>query len=280
VDPFVFVVSVAALGVGAGLAGALFGLGGGIFLVPALTLLYGVNIRFAIGASIVAVIATSSGAAAAYVGHGLVNIRIGMLLELAAVVGALAGAMIAGSIPTRWLYAIFGLLLLYSIVPMVLRRGVELKPGGAPDPLARRLRLSGVYRDAATGREDAYAARRVPTGATLMCVSGIISGLLGIGSGIFNVLAMVVTMGLPLKVATATSNFMIGAVGAASALVYFSRGEINPLLAAPVVLGILVGSRIGVRLLRRLHPETLRILFVPVLLYTGGAMLLRALRWG
>lgn len=278
-DPFVFVISVAALGVGVGLAGALFGLGGGIFLVPALTLFYGVNIRFAIAASIVAVIATSSGAAASYVRGGLVNVRVGMLLELAAVIGALAGAVIAGSIPTRWLYAIFGLLLLYSIVPMVVRRGVDLKPDGPPDPLAARLGLSGVYRDPATGREQPYVAHRVAAGGAMMCVSGVISGLLGIGSGIFNVLAMVVTMGLPLKVATATSNFMIGVVGAASALVYFSRGEINPLLAAPVVLGILIGSGIGARLLRRLHPETLRILFVPVLLYVGGAMLLRALRW-
>jgi hypothetical protein len=278
VDPLLFVIAMAALGLGAGLTGALFGLGGGIFLVPALTLLFGLNIRFAIGASILAVIATSSGAAAAYVRDRLANIRIGMVLEIAAVLGALTGAMIAGYIPTRWLFVVFGLLLLYSILPMVLRRGMELADPGPPDPIATRLRMAGMFTDPATGREEKYIARRVPASAGLMYVAGVISGLLGIGNGVFNVLAMVVTMGLPLKVATATSNFMIGVVGAASAGVYFSRGEINPLIAAPVVLGILAGARIGARLLARLHPQTLRILFVPMLAYIGVAMLVRGLR--
>jgi uncharacterized membrane protein YfcA len=258
--------------------GALFGLGGGIFLIPALTLLFHVNIKYAIGASLVSVIATSSGSAAAYVRDRLTNVRIGTILQVAAVAGALSGAYLAGLLAPRWLYLIFGGLLIYSAMPMILRRGVDLPDPGPPDPLALRLGLRGTFVDGPSGREVSYVARRVGPGTGMMYVAGVLSGLLGIGSGIFKVLAMDVMMRLPLKVSTATSNFMIGVTAAASAGVYFSRGEINPLVAAPVALGVLLGALIGTRVMVRLRSQTLRLLFVPVLLYVGIAMVLRGLR--
>jgi len=276
-NPLVFVALVAGVGVGAGLAGALFGLGGGLFLVPALTLLFHVDIKFAIGASIVSVIATSSGAAAAYIRDRLTNVRIGMVLEIATTTGALSGAFLTGLLAPRWLFIVFGLLLLSSIVPMVLRRGIELVEPGQPDALATRLGLGGTYFDAASGHEVPYTARRVTAGAAMMYVAGLVSGLLGIGSGIFKVLAMDVLMRLPLKVSTATSNFMIGVTAAASAGVYFSRGEVNPLVAAPVALGVLTGSWIGTRLMVRLRTRTLRLLFFPVLAFIGITMIARGL---
>ncbi|MDR7543020.1 MAG: sulfite exporter TauE/SafE family protein [Armatimonadota bacterium] len=277
-DPLVFIATVAALAVGAGLLGALFGLGGGIFLIPALTLLFHVNIKYAIGASLVSVIATSSGSAAAYVRDRLTNVRIGTVLQVTSVAGALSGAYLAGLLAPRWLYLIFGGLLVYSAVAMVLRRGVDLPELGPPDPLALRLGLRGTFVDGPSGREVTYVARRVGLGSGMMYIAGVLSGLLGIGSGIFNVLAMDVMMRLPLKVSTATSNFMIGVTAAASAGVYVARGEINPLVAAPVALGVLVGALIGTRVMVRLRSQTLRLLFVPVLLYVGIAMVLRGLR--
>jgi len=277
-DPLGFIASVAGLAVGAGLLGALFGLGGGIFLIPALTLLFHVNIKYAIGASLVSVIATSSGSAAAYVRDRLTNVRIGTLLQVVAVAGALSGAYLAGLLAPRWLYLIFGGLLIYSAMPMILRRGVDLPDPGPPDPLAARLGLRGTFFDGALGREVNYVARRVGLGTGMMYIAGVLSGLLGIGSGIFKVLAMDVLMRLPLKVSTATSNFMIGVTAAASAGVYFARGEINPLVAAPVALGVLVGALVGTRVMARLRSQTLRLLFVPVLLYVGIAMVLRGLR--
>jgi uncharacterized membrane protein YfcA len=276
-NPLIFVASVAALGVGAGVAGALFGLGGGLFLVPALTLVFHINIKYAIGTSIVSVIATSSGAAATYIHDRLTNVRIGMALEIATTTGALSGAFLTGLLAPRWLFVVFGLLLLASIAPMVLRRDVEPLQPGKPDPLAVRLDLGGTYYDAAAGREVPYTAQRVPAGAAMMYVAGLVSGLLGIGSGIFKVLAMDVLMRLPLKVSTATSNFMIGVTAAASAGVYFSRGEVNPLVAAPVALGVLCGSWIGTRLMVRLRTRTLRLLFFPILAYIGITMIVRGL---
>jgi uncharacterized membrane protein YfcA len=281
-DPLAFVIAVAALGVGAGVLGALFGLGGGIFLIPALTLLFHVNIRYAIGASLIAVIATSSGTGAAYVRDRLTNIRIGTVIQVATVMGALLGAYLAGLLPARWLYIVFGSLLLYSALAMtqavMLRLGVELPDPGPPDGLATRFGMAGAYHDAASGELVMYAARRVASGTAVMFAAGIVSGLLGIGSGAFNVLAMDVLMRLPLKVSTATSNFIIGVTAAASAGVYFARGDIHPLLAAPVALGILIGAGIGTRLMLRLRSRTLRLLFIPVLLYVSVAMILRGIR--
>ncbi len=259
------------------MTGALFGLGGGIFLVPGLTLLLHVDIRYAIGASIISVIAASSGAAAIYIRDRLTNVRIGIAFEIATTTGALSGAFLAGLFAARWLYMIFGGLLLYSILPMLLRLDRDPPDPGPPDPLAVRLGLAGTYQDAASGQVTAYAARRVPAGAGLMYVAGVVSGLLGIGSGLFKVLAMDVLMRLPLKVSTATSNFMIGVTAAASAGVYFARGDINPLLAAPVALGVLTGAAIGTRLMLRIPTRTLRLLFIPILAYVGIEMIVQAL---
>src|SRR5258708_39672842 len=221
----------------AGLIGSLVGLGGGIFVVPLLTIAFGLPIRLAIGASIVSVIATSSGAAAAYVRDRLTTLRIGMFLEVATTLGALAGALLAAAAPTGLLYVVFGIVLLVSVVPLVLKLGEELPEHVQSDALARRLRLEGSYPDRLQGTDVAYRVTRVPLGFALMCGAGLLSGLLGIGSGAFKVLAMDNAMKLPMKVSTTTSNFMIGVTAAASAGIYFERGDMDPLIAAPVPLG-------------------------------------------
>lgn len=270
-------VEILLLSVGAGLLGSLLGLGGGIVIIPCLTLLLGLPIRYAIGASIVSVIATSSGAAAAYTRGGITNLRIGIALEVATTVGALSGAFLAGHIPSRWLYIIFGLMVGYSAVALWGRLNLELPPDIPHDPLAIRLRFYGVYQDQALGHRVLYAATNVIPGGAMMYVAGVFSGLLGIGSGLFKVLAMDVIMRLPMKVSTATSNFMIGVTAATSAGVYFSRGDIHPLLAAPVALGVLAGVAGGTRVMPRLHSTTLRKLFIPVLAIVAVEMIARGL---
>ncbi|MGH9587581.1 MAG: sulfite exporter TauE/SafE family protein, partial [Acidobacteriaceae bacterium] len=224
---------------GAGLLGALTGLGGGVVIVPVLTLLFHVDIRYAIGASLVSVIATSSGAAAAYVREGYSNVRIGMFLEIATTLGAVLGAYLTTKVSTDAIGLIFGLVLLYSAFASARKKGSG--PGGIkPNRLAERLRLLGSF-PTAGGKED-YIAQRVPAGFGLMFSAGTLSGLLGIGSGAVKVLAMDQAMGLPFKVSTTTSNFMIGVTAAASAGIYLSRGYIDPALAMPVMLGVLAGS--------------------------------------
>jgi uncharacterized protein len=263
------------LSVGAGILGALLGMGGGIIIIPALTLLLGLPIRYAIGASIVSVIATSSGAAATYVRGGLSNLRIAIALEVATTVGAVSGAFVAGHVPARWLYVIFGLLIGYSALALLGRLTVEIPRDVPPDPLASRLHFSGEYFDQALGQRVSYAATGVIPGGLMMYVAGLFSGLLGIGSGSFKVLAMDIVMRLPMKVSTATSNFMIGVTAAASAGVYFSRGDIHPLIAAPVALGVLGGASVGTRIMERLRSVTLRKLFLPVLVVIALEMILR-----
>jgi uncharacterized membrane protein YfcA len=238
--------------------GALTGLGGGVVVTPALTLLLGVDIRYAIGASLVSVIATSSGAAAAYVREGYSNIRIGMFLEVATTLGALSGAILSGKIPTSILGIIFGLVLLHAAWQS--RRGQPAKNiSGSVDRLATRLRLNGSY--PTPDGPAAYEAHRVKTGFSLMFGAGIISGLLGIGSGALKVIAMDQVMKLPFKVSTTTSNFMIGVTAAASAGVYLSRGWIEPGLAMPVMLGVLSGSMLGARQLVVAGTRVLRLVF-------------------
>lgn len=259
----------------AGVIGALVGLGGGILIVPLLTIGFGVDIRYAIGASIVSVIATSSGAAAAYVRDRITNLRVGMFLELATTTGAIAGALLAGLVQPTVLYVVFGIVLALSAIPLIARLGEELPQGVRADAWATRLRLNSAYYDAALGRMVPYAATHVAAGLGMMWLAGLISGLLGIGSGVFKVLAMDTLMRLPMKVSTTTSNFMIGVTAAASAGIYFGRGEVHPLIAAPVVLGVLAGAWLGSRLLVRLHNTTLRALFIPVLLVISAQMILR-----
>ena len=257
----VFSLLVAVGSFGAGLLGALTGLGGGIVIVPMLTLLFHVDIRYAIGASLVSVIATSSGAAAAYVREGYTNIRVGMLLEVATTSGALLGAFIAGYVSTGAIAVIFGLLLLYSAWRST--RPLEEHVDSEPDVWSRRLRLASTY-PTPTGKR-AYTVHNVPFGFVMMIGAGIISGLLGIGSGAVKVLAMDQVMRLPFKVSTTTSNFMIGVTAAASAGVYLSRGYIDPGLARPVMLGVLAGSFLGARVLLSASTRWLRATFAAVI---------------
>jgi uncharacterized membrane protein YfcA len=243
----------------AGLLGSLTGLGGGVIIVPLLTLVFHVDIRYAIGASLVSVIATSSGAAAAYLKEGYSNIRVGMFLEVATTVGALCGAFLAARIPTAAIAIIFGLVLLYSA-------WTSARPDAAApiqdhsDHLATLLRLDGTY-PVREGSLRAYHVRRVPLGFGLMYVAGTLSGLLGIGSGAVKVLAMDRAMSIPFKVSTTTSNFMIGVTAAASAGIYLHRGYIDPGLAMPVMLGVLGGALLGAHILPEAKVRTLRIIF-------------------
>jgi uncharacterized membrane protein YfcA len=262
----------AILGLGsfaAGLLGALTGLGGGVVIVPLLTLGFGIDFRYAVGASLVAVIATSSGAAAAYVREGFTNVRVGMLLEVATTVGAILGAYFAGLVSTSVLAVVFGVVLLYSAWAASRPRSEHLV--GTPDPLAQRLRLDGSF-PSLTG-ERAYHVQHVPLGFGLMAAAGALSGLLGIGSGAVKVLAMDQAMCLPFKVSTTTSNFMIGVTAAASAGVYLSRGYIDPGLAMPVVLGVLSGALLGARLLSRTPSARLRTVFAVVILALAAEMI-------
>ncbi len=253
----------------AGLLGAMTGLGGGVVIVPLLTLAFHVDIRYAIGASLVSVIATSSGAAAAYVREGFSNVRIGMFLEIATTLGALLGAYLTAKVSTQAIGIIFGVVLLYSAYASVKKKAEEHT--SAPDPLALKLNLQGTF-PTASGPEE-YVAQRVPAGFGLMFTAGTLSGLLGIGSGAVKVLAMDQAMRLPFKVSTTTSNFMIGVTAAASAGVYLSRGYIAPALAMPVMLGVLGGSLIGSRLLVKVHVKTLRWVFAAVIVALGVEMI-------
>src|SRR4051812_40306164 len=260
--------------VAAGFLGALTGLGGGVVIVPLLTIVFGVDIRYAIGAALVSVIATSSGAAAAYVKEGYSNIRVGMLLEIATTLGALAGAFAAAAASASAIAVVFGIVLLVSAY-LSSRPHPEDAGGGKPDPLALRLRLDGSY-PTPEGRQH-YYVRRVPLGFGLMFVAGVLSGLLGIGSGAFKVLAMDQAMRLPFKVSTTTSNFMIGVTAAASAGLYLQRGYIDPGLSMPVMLGVLAGSWLGTRVLMVAQTRILRWVFVLVILALGVEMIFKGL---
>ncbi|HEX8939369.1 MAG TPA: sulfite exporter TauE/SafE family protein [Candidatus Limnocylindrales bacterium] len=274
-DVGIFLVSLAA-----GILGALAGVGGGIIVVPALTVVFGVDIHLAVGASIVSVIATSSGAAAAYVRDRLTNLRIGMFLELATTSGAVAGALLAMIVAPRFLYLLLGVVLLLSAGMQLVRLGEELPPVGARSDLAVRLGLASTYPDARLGREVAYEARRVPLGFVLMALAGVVSGLLGIGSGALKVLAMDGAMRLPMKVSSTTSNFMIGVTAAASAGIYIGRGDVDPRLAAPVALGVLLGALLGARILVRVSNRALRGIFLPVLVAIAVEMVARSVGLG
>ena len=277
--PLLFTLVVFAISVSAGLLGSLLGLGGGIIVVPALTLLLHINIRFAIGASIVSVIATSSGAAAAYVRDGMTNLRVAMFLEMGTTAGALSGAYLAGVIPIRSLYIIFAVVMGYSALAMFRKRHAELALAAVPaDGLADRLALHSSYVDEAAGREVDYQVTGSRIGIVLMYIAGVVSGLLGIGSGALKVPAMDLAMRLPIKVSTATSNFMIGVTAAASAGVYFARGQVDPFVAGPVAMGVLAGALGGSKLLGRLESSLIRKVFVAVLLWVSLEMLLKGMR--
>ena len=271
--PLLFAIIVFTSSLAAGVVGALLGLGGGIIIVPVLTLALGVDIRFAIGASIVSVIATSSGAAAAYVKEGMTNLRVAMFLETATAAGALTGAFLAGHVPTRMLFVIFGIILGYSAFVMIKKARSHHLTALPPDRLADRLRLHSEYYDDSQGAAIAYRVTHTRLGWALMYVAGIVSGLLGIGSGVLKVPTIDIAMRLPIKVSSATSNFMIGVTAAASAILYFARGDIHPFVAAPVALGVLLGSVAGSRLLGRLEQGAIRFVFVVILMCVAGQML-------
>src|SRR5579864_2307560 len=259
----------------AGLLGALTGLGGGVVIVPLLTLLFGVDIHYAIGAALVSVIATSSGAAAAYVREGYSNIRVGMFLEVATTVGALLGAALVLYLRVGVISVIFGVVLLYSAYVSLSDHAPSAATAN-PDRIATWLRMDSTY-PTSHGLES-YHVRGVPLGFALMFVAGVLSGLLGIGSGAVKVLAMDRAMKLPFKVSTTTSNFMIGVTAAAGAGVYLRRGYIDPGLAMPVMLGVLAGSMLGARVLVVARVKVLRLVFSGVIAVLAAEMIYNGLK--
>jgi uncharacterized membrane protein YfcA len=260
----------------AGFLGALTGLGGGVVIVPFLTLALGVDIRYAIGASLVSVIATSSGAASAYVKEGFSNIRVGMFLEVGTTLGAIAGAFLAAVVSPPVIAVVFGSVLIVNVFFSFAKHSDAPSPLPVPsDRLTARLRLDGEY-PSLRGRV-AYHVRRVPAGLGLMSVAGALSGLLGIGSGALKVIAMDRVMEIPFKVSTATSNFMIGVTAASSAGIYLHRGYIDPGLTMPVMLGVLAGSVLGTRVLVRTPTRHLRLLFDVVIFLLGVEMIFNGL---
>ena len=259
----------------AGLVGSLVGLGGGVVVIPILTIVFGVDIHFAIGASIISVIATSSGAAATYVKDKMTNLRVGMFLELGTTAGAIFGALIAAYVDSVALELVFGTILLVSLVPLIRQIGEDIPHNPELEGFAKRLSLTGSYEEI-DGSVVNYNATRPGRGLAGMVVAGLVSGLLGIGSGTFKVLSMDLAMKLPMKVSTTTSNFMIGVTAAASAGIYFVRGDVDPVIVAPVALGILIGAFAGARLLGRARNPTVRKIFALVLAVAGLEMVLRA----
>jgi len=276
--PLVFFLIILGAAFLAGIVGSILGLGGGIVVVPLLTIFLGVPPLFAIGASIVSVIATSSGAASAYVKEGVTNLRIGMFLEIATTSGAITGVVLTLSLERANLegviYLVFGAVLLLSVVPLLRQIGEELPAGVMPDKISRKLELRGEYHDVALGRDVQYQATRSPLALSIMYVAGIISGLLGLGGGVLKVIALDVGMKLPMKVSSTTSNFMIGVTAAASTGIFYLSGYINPFLAAPVVLGVVLGSIIGTRVLIGLRNATVRKVFAPIIITLAIEMLL------
>ena len=264
----------------AGFLGSLVGLGGGIIITPALTILFGIDIKYAIGASIVAVIATSSGSAIAFVKDHIINMRVGMLLEVFTTAGGVAGALMTGIFSSKLLYIFFSLILLNSFYGMLKKTGLITKVKKEEekvenDKYADRYKLNSTYYDKATGKTVAYNVTNVPQGSLVMFGAGFASGLLGIGSGAFKVVALDSYMKLPIKVSTATSNFMMGVTATASALIYFFNGTINPAIAAPIAIGTLIGSRTGAKVMQRLDAKYIRYIFLPILLFTIVNMFLK-----
>ena len=272
--------------VGAGLLGALVGIGGGILIVPILTVGFGVPVQYAVGASIVAVIGTSSGAASAFLKDRISNFNIGTLLNVGTTVGAVFGAilsiyLIGGG--WKWIiYTTFGIILLFSAFDMYRKLRRERKHSAmevnvTSNLLSDRLELKGSYYDAALKQKVPYEATGVRKGLGVMFCAGVLSGLLGIGSGALNGLCMDTCMKLPFKVSTTTSNFMIGVTAAASASIFFLKGYVNLLIVGPVAVGIVMGAFIGAKFAVRSRPSYLRILFILVLVETGINMLQKGL---
>jgi len=254
----------------AGLLGSLTGLGGGVVLIPLLTIVFKVDIHYAIGTSLISVIATSSGAAAAYVKEGFTNIRLGMFLELATTAGAIAGAFLATYLPTSVIAILFGAILILSALLSFAKLADPVTTGQA-SLLSRKLRLNSSF-PTAEG-EKPYFVKNIVGGFIMMNIAGIISGLLGIGSGALKVIAMDNIMRIPFKVSTTTSNFMIGVTAAASVGIYLKRGYIDPGLSMPVMLGVLAGAFLGSRMLTKAKTASLKMLFALVILVLAAEMI-------
>jgi len=263
-----------ALSIGAGFVGALSGLGGGVFIVPGLVVLAHVPMQVAIGASLISVVATSAGASVAFVRDGWTNLRVAMILECATVSGALAGAYLAGVIPVRILELLFALMMLQSAYFSLGKHGDDIIP--ISDRLCARLDLGGEV-ETDDGTTVHYGVVNLPGGATLMVLAGLMSGLLGVGAGALKVAAMDYLMHLPLKVSSATSNFMIGVTAGAGALVFLARGDVATAVAAPVALGVTAGALAGSRVLPRVNVHALRLLFVAILVLIAVEMGWRAI---
>jgi uncharacterized protein len=273
---FEFVILIFLVSILAGVFGSIVGLGGGVVVIPVLTILLGVDIHFAIGASIVAIIGTSSGAASTYVKDKVTNLRVGMFLELASASGAIVGAAVAAYTNSPILEMVFGVILLITVIPTLMKIGEDIPKSPELKGLAKRLGLKGAYTET-DGRLIEYNATRPVSGLAGTAAAGVLSGLLGIGGGGFKVISMDLAMKLPMKVSTTTSNFMIGVTAASSAGIYFARGDVNPLIVAPVALGILIGAAIGARILLRSRNPTIRKAFALVLAVAAAQMILSAI---
>lgn len=268
-----------AVSAGTSALGGMLGMASGIFIVPLLTVFGHIEIHQAIGASIVSVIACSCGSAATFLNTRYTNVRLAIVLEVATTLGALTGVLLAGMVPVALLFFLFAVILFVSAQQMLAKRGDRIRESQAADSSlwATKLRLHSSYPDSLLGREANYEVQRLPAGMVLMYGAGIISALLGIGSGVLKIPAMDTALRLPIKVSSGTSNFMIGVTAAASAGAYFVRGNIVSTLAGPVAVGSIVGAVFGARILMRVSNERLRVLFVVVLVALGIQMLLESL---
>jgi uncharacterized protein len=281
VNSIEFSVLVCLTSLAAGMLGGMLGMAAGIFIVPALTLIFGLDIRYAVGASLVSVIACSCGSAASAMENRLTNVRLAILLEIGTTLGALTGVVLSGVFPSSALFLLFSVILLISAHQMFRKRKLPtcVESLDAPrDPWAARLRLNSSYPEAMTQQVIAYNVTRVWLGLILMYLAGVVSALLGIGSGVLKVPAMDSALRLPIKVSSATSNFMIGVTAAASAGIYFVRGDIILKIAAPVALGSICGAYLGTKILMRTSNERIRTLFIVVLLALAVKMFLAAVR--
>lgn len=269
-----------AIGVLAGGIGSVLGIGGGMIVTPILTIVMGLDIKYAIAASIVVVIATSSGSAIAYLKDDMINLRAAMFLEIFTTIGGLCGALITGIIAPWILYFLFSALLLYSIINMIIRIKNERKTISvvkADNKISTKLKLNNSYFEKSLNKNIKYGVKNVPGGCVIMFGAGIMSGLLGIGSGIFKVIAMDTVMKMPLKPSSATSNLMMGVTAAASAIVYFFNGSILPEVTVPLIIGVLAGAAFGSRIMPKLHPLVIRILFIIIIGIFCVQMIMKAI---
>jgi uncharacterized membrane protein YfcA len=269
-----YILLIIAASVIAGIIGSMAGLGGGVLIVPFLSLYFRVPISLAIGASIISVIATSSGSASAYVRDKISNIRVGTFLVLFTTSGAILGAFLERIAPRNIIFLTFGIVLLISVLPLIRKIGQVVPENVKNDTISEKLSLNSHFHSAELDREVEYNVTGTKSGSAMMLVAGVLSGLLGIGSGVFKVIAMDTFMKLPIKVSTTTSNFMIGMTAAASAGIYFFNGDVNPFIAAPVATGVLIGAIVGSRLLLKTKSSTIRVLFGVIIVVVAVEMLL------